>query len=202
MNVILNLVLDDKTAIFCNSENSLEDTFFCDDIKISLKINNKVHLLDEDCLHYTLQVFKDQLLSVLHNSLKLDFSISKDIGYLWNEYLTKESKEQFIYNLRENRPYWIGQDYYLWETVNVTKLTTWLYNNEKGEIILEITPSYPWHFSDPTPEENFIPYEQWIKDYKPFIIRTIPQEVAKRWLAQVEHLIEVFEKKEKNHIQN
>lgn len=202
MNKILNFNLTNQETISFESKYTLETLLCCDEIYVYFNAD-EVFLLNIDCSH-ELITLKDMLISALRNQLLLHNSITKDIGYLSNQEYHGDPNLELIFNAKEGQEFWVGRRYNLWETPgDVTpSLATWLYNNEKGEIILEITPNYPWHFSDPTPEENFIPYEQWIKDYKPFIIRTIPQEVAKRWLAQVEHLIEVFEKKEKNHIQN
>lgn len=61
---------------------------------------------------------------------------------------------------------------------------SWLYNNESGDIIFEITPFYPWH--DPTEANNpdFVSYETWIKDYKPKVRTTVSSKNIYQWIQQ------------------
>lgn len=202
MNKILQLNLTSKELIVFENKLSLNKLHCCDHINIYFKNNNDLFI--GIISSHDLNDFRDMLIKSLNNQLQLHPSIQQDIGYLANEEYDGNSTLKFIYYDLEDKPYWVGIQYTLWQISGSIRpnLTTWLYNNEKGEIILEITPDYPWHFMDPEPEEVFVAYEQWIKDYKPLLICTIAHEVAKRWLAQVEHLIEAFEKKEKNHIHN
>jgi hypothetical protein len=138
-------------------------------------------------------VFYVLLKKAVKNKLKLHKSIIQDIGFLYNE--ESEGKEGFFYTKLENRDYWIGNRSNLWSPVVIYgNLQTWIYNNEAGDIIFEITPVYPYHYCDPEEEPNFIPYEEWMKDYKPFLIRTIPKDVAQRWLEQTKLLLKQIKK--------
>ena len=56
---------------------------------------------------------------------------------------------------------------------------TWLYN-QNNKIYLEITPGYMWHFSDQINKEDFIPYDEWIKNYKPLVIIEIDKVIARQ----------------------
>jgi hypothetical protein len=59
-----------------------------------------------------------------------------------------------------------------------------------------MTPVYPWHFyelDDAQQQKNYIPYEEWIKNYKPLLIRTIPKDVAEQWLNQAQEILKKIE---------
>lgn len=134
---------------------------------------------------------------VLHPSLKSNTPIVKDIGYFFNE--SRQNKPGIVYDEEENgeQGYWVGMKYMLWAEDDVT----WMYNNESGDIIFEITPCFPgkptyWFEKEPFSQEeieNSLWYEQWIKDYKPLLIREIPREVAQKWLDQAHEILETIE---------
>ncbi len=141
-------------------------------------------IADEDAdelLNSLISLIKKAIL----NNLKKNFSNKKSLGYLWNQELHKTTLL-----LNASGQDWQGQRYQLWETPgNVSpKLDTWLYNDNHGNIILEITPTYPWHFSDPEPGETYISYAEFIKNYQPLLIRTIPKETAQKWLNQAKEI--------------
>ena len=84
----------------------------------------------------------------------------------------------------------------MWETRGNAKLvlSSWLYNDADGSIVLEITPSYPWHFKTPNRKEKFITYEQWLQQYKPLAKFIIPNNVASAWKDQIASVLESIEK--------
>jgi len=179
--------LNDHEKIVIKSADSLEDIHFCDDIEIYFISDNQDYRLFFDCFQYTLRSFIADFNDAINNKLSLHSSIKQDLGYLWNEYLSGESKITFI---KDNNS-WVGKRYILWSSPGGLdqRLTTWLYNNENGEIILEITPSYKWHFQDPEPGENYITYQQFIKNYQPLLFRTIDREVAKKWIIEAQEIL-------------
>ena len=70
---------------------------------------------------------------------------------------------------------------------------TWLYN-KNNEIILEITPTYPWHFDKPAKNESFVPYEEFIKNYKALVIAKIDKKQAQEWLDIAYELMQTIRK--------
>lgn len=168
----------------------------CDFIQIYYR-NNEKYLVNNDTFHYSIAGLIDSMTDALNGKLQLPASISKDLGYLWNEYCNGFSSEIFEFRQIETYQRWVGIDYILWETPGSSRpvLATWLYNNKNSEIILEITPDYPWHNIDPEPSEKYYTYEEFKSAYKPILIRTIPIEVAQRWVAQATHLLGVVQNK-------
>lgn len=160
----------------------------CYEVSFVFIKNSTRWVLWHDFINVGLQELKYHLEKTLNNEFKLHESINKDIGFLSNE--ESQGKQGFFYKKVENYNHWIGQNYALWSS----DTQAWLYNNDDGEIILEITPSYPWHYNDPKDNECFVPYEDWIKDYKPLLITKIPKEIAKKWLKQCDVTLQKLQK--------
>lgn len=108
------------------------------------------------------------------HELILDESVSLDIGYLWQEYLQEKFDHHSFVKVagKHGLSKWIGLRYHLWENAR-TKVDSWLFEKD-GSAYLELTPGYRWHFSNPKPGERFISYEEFIKNYKPFLTLEIP----------------------------
>jgi hypothetical protein len=111
---------------------------------------------------------------------------------MWNEYLHDAPDEPQPKFCIEN-DFWIGLRYHwLGSPGGISPvISTWLYNNQHGDIIMEVTPSYRWHFDDPGPGEEYSTYKQFMKAYQPLLLQIIPKEIATIWLQQ----IRVVEKK-------
>jgi hypothetical protein len=77
--------------------------------------------------------------------------------------------------------------YHLWAGKN---LMSWMYNDDEGNIIFEVTPIYPYMYEDAEKEPSYVPYKEWIKDYKPLLIRKISKEVAQKWLKDANTIVE------------
>ena len=110
-----------------------------------------------------------------------------DVGYVWNRKLRGD-----VGLKKDDNNFWVGSKNLLWETRGDFNpvLETWLYNNENSEIVLEITPSYRWHFSDPAPDEEYVSYEEFMRNYQPLLFRIISVKIAKQWIRQIEELLQ------------
>ena len=101
-----------------------------------------------------------------------------DPGFEWNQYyegLMKSTDVIKKYHFAGNsskqiRPYY----------------NSWLYNDEKGNIIFEITPFYSWHNTTKKTNPEKISYKEWIKNYKPAVKTIIPKENLKQWIRQAD----------------
>src|SRR5439155_26455584 len=124
--------------------------------------------------------------------LSVDQSITEDIGYMWNRALHGDS------GLEYHDIFWVGLRNLVWQSPGNIQpnYATWLYNDAAGNIILEITETYFWHHSEPTMGINYISYEEFMQDYKPFIVRTIPRKTAQNWLHQAESVLGILKKNE------
>ena len=79
---------------------------------------------------------------------------------------------------------------YILFNINYTKV--WLYNHN-NKIIMEISPSYPWHYLDPKDDEQFETFEQFMTNYKPIAIHEISKETAQEWLKQAQDYLDIVE---------
>ena len=199
--IFFNLSTTEKIRIEC--EDGIQDVHCCYWGHIFFIQEHHSYLLMHDTIMYCQQCFAGILKKVLANKLKLHSSmqlhgpLNKDIGFCFNE--SRQSKPDLVRKVEENGEGggWIGMKYMVWGS----KVITWIYNDSDGNIIFELTPSFPgeptYKFDDepPTPEEiaNSAWYEEWIKSYKPILIRKIPREVAQQWLEQAEEILKTIE---------
>lgn len=198
---IATFKLPDEEKIIIESPYPINEFACCDEIPILFLYGKDHYVLNTDLLREAMSMFAIFLERALANQLPLHESIKQDIGFLWNEEL--QEKPGLVYEKFNDRNYWVGQSHLLWDTPSTVKpeTTTWLYNDNNGSIVLEITPTYPWHFVKPKKREIKIPYEEWMSGYKPFIVRTIPREVAEQWLKQAQELVIILEDKMKSAVE-
>ncbi len=161
---------------------------------ISFYSGSREYLLNlNDDLESSMQRFSNSITKSLNNSLHLHESMTNDIGYLYNEYLKYElNNSDDERRLNSNLVYedefdsWVGIQYQIW---SCGQWAAWMYNDENGKIIFEITLRYPGFFVE---EDEFIvmpSYEDWIKNYQPTIIRVISKDIAQKWLEQANKIL-------------
>jgi hypothetical protein len=190
----VNFSLSKAEQIIIELEDSLEEVHCCYSAKIAFMQNKKKFFIGNDSVRHNLELLKGLLTKALKNKLKLHKSITTDIGYLDNEYLRllynddPSIKSIFSYEKLGESKRWVGDKYHLW---GYGSRGVWIYNDIDGSIIFEVTPAYAGGFAYP---EKCIPYNKWIKKYKPYLIRIIPQEVAQQWLDQTNAILKQIEK--------
>lgn len=108
------------------------------------------------------------------------------VGEKWNLF-TNELCTNASNNIPIKDPF---SQYWLFSTSN--DLQTWIYTINK-RIIIEISPSYPWHYLDPKDDEPFETFEQFMKNYKPIAIHEISKETAQEWLKQAQDYLDIVE---------
>ena len=154
--------LNTNESIIFELFDDVSKLYPCDEVVVKFYNKNNKYLLGIDCIRERTESLFNLINDALDNKAKLHKSILNDIGYLWNEEM--QDKPGLSYFKIDSIKYWVGLKNLIWATPSNANpiLSTWLYNNASGEIILEITPSYPWHFIDTedTKDENFISYEK------------------------------------------
>ncbi len=178
------LKISPKEFVILKSCTSIEKLFLFDEITIVFIEGEEEYLLCNDFIKESLDRLKLFLKQALKNLKFLDSSLNQDIGYMWNEVL----QDKLPYKVNEEL--WVGLCFSLWEGGDDKKhFATWLYNDPDGNIVMHITENYPWHFRKKGESENYISYNEFIRNYKPILIRIIPHQVARQWLAQCEYLL-------------
>lgn len=188
-NIIFKL--NDIEKIIIEPENPIEELDCCYEAQIIFLQDSKKNILSKDAVHNNMIILSNLLTKALSNKLQLHKSITEDIGYIYNQYsdylCNDKSKVQnnFGYTKLEGRDIWAGNKYNLWNSA----LTSWIYNDADGSIIFELTPMYPENFFYTKKKPQKIPYQEWIKDYRPYLITKIPHNIAQQWLAQANAIL-------------
>lgn len=191
--------MNNYNAIFkIDDSTSLEMNFPCEKNAIQCCMNFQIYLKNEtdNFLLYDYETSSGvdsfaALLKECINSHELNKSIKKDIGYLWNEYLHKKKDDTLEYITIDNINRWVGEHYLLWESSS--KLAAWLYYRD-GSIHLEITPVYKWHFTEPENEDNYISYDEFIKNYRPILTIKVDKDCAEQILKKTLELQSIIDK--------
>ncbi len=184
---IINLPIHENCFFEINiPRHNLQNLYPYDLIKIIFFCNEKEYIVFNDFALFAIQALQCCVKEIMKNKFQLHNSITKDIGYVWNEYLHADitNKSKFI---REDN-FWVGNKHHVWEGPGTA---TWLYQ-KNNKIYLEINSFYPWHFSDPEPGENYISYEEFMQNYEPYAIIELDKETIKQWLEQTEELLAIM----------
>lgn len=147
--------------------------------------------------------FIKRLKKAIGEKLQLHELLTQNLGFMQNQYYQDKTGFIRVPTSDGSSTYWVGFDYEIWEAFNDAKppVSTWLYNDFEGNIILEVAKNYPWHFIilEGEPEDpDFITYDEFMKNYKPIIHRVIPRDVAIECLDQaMKAYRELFSSEEK-----
>ena len=151
-----------------------------DPVTILFYSDKKKYILSEhDHLGPEIETLNWFFKAIINDDLELPKEIVEDLGYLYNEEIYHKSIRPEGINKK-------GIHYYL--MLDGNKNTTWLYT-KNNLIFLQITPSYLWHYSDPEEHEKFIPYDEFIKNYKSCLTVEIKKETMAEWATQSDEII-------------
>ena len=187
--------LNIHTKITIELEDALSTYHPYSNATVILTHNQQDLILCDGSLYENSDRLRELLSDALYNKLPLHKSINQDIGFLYNQYCDFIRNPATLVNSHfeciQSGPidYWVGDYYHLW----AKKYVSWIYNNNDGDIIFEVTPFYPYSYCDPQTEPNFITYDQWIKTYQPYLIATFSKETAQEWLDQTKCIIKTID---------
>ena len=183
-------LLKDAEEIVFPLDDDLDDIDCCYEAPIILKRESEHIVLADIPIYYAMQQVVERLTQALSKKLVISQTINNDIGYVYNQYSFNISQKHLSDSSKtsDKKVPWIGYHYYLWSScLKSFSCATWLYNDTNGSIIFEVTPLYVAR----EPEDiDYISYKEWIKDYKPYLIRKIPKEVAQKWLKDANVIVE------------
>lgn len=186
----LKFMLNSGDKIIIKLKEPLTEVHCCYMTDMMLQHSQQKILLSREPIFFNMEKLAELLQKALDNKLFLHDSIRDDIGYLSNEYF--QGRNGFVINgFSKKSSGWVGDFYYLWEgSKQKIRYVTWLYNDNNGEIIFEVTPAYPYLFCDPDKELNYVSYQEWIKNYKPYLKVVMSKQVGQEWLKQANQIIE------------
>lgn len=194
MEQLLRLYFDEKKqdqsiAIYLKNQELEYITLF-DNIEVFYEGGQYLQITWGSFGYYVRDSLKEMLEKVLQGDLILDESIKKSLGYYQAQDYKKNNRKNLKYVATEaGHRMWVGNYYHLFSSSDSYQQDSWLYNNQDGDIVFEITPSYPWFFTAPREGEIVIKYSEWLKQYRPYVVRKISKEVVQNWITQLDKLV-------------
>lgn len=166
-----------------------------DPIEIIFKDKNIEYIINQhDYLMPKIEDIYYYLQSVIKNKLCLSKSLKGNIGYLRNQ-----DSEQNNISISEKHKKLLKKKLPIYIMWGGNKFETWLYN-QNNKIYLEIIPLYEWAYRDPEEGEKFIPFDEWIENYKPLAVIEIDKATAQQWLEQTKMLMKEIEKSDEKYL--
>jgi hypothetical protein len=189
MNLIENFEITKNTSIEILIPNA-QDKFnyyyeateklnVFDQLTVLLKQNNEATILAEDMVDITITIYNNMLEKALQNQVILPEGI--DLGQIGRSY-----NLDIMYEISD------AIDYSLFSVWSHKNSRTWLYNNN-NKMYLEVSPLYPWLYSDleeAQKEKDFISFDEFMKTYKPIFFGEIPRASAEHWVRQCDKILE------------
>lgn len=179
-NIIFPLNESDKIVIAL--EEPLTVVHCCYQAPLIIYLGEKKYTFPSESIRHMIQCLIHLLEKALQKKLYAHESIT-NLGHAQNEYYQNELSVAY-----ENKE-WVGMHNLLWSGKGAS---AWLYNDKNGAITLEITPVYAYPIND-SDDEHYIPYEQWIKNYKTYARKEIPFAVAQEWLKKAKSILHTIE---------
>ena len=199
--LILKLSEFINIKIVPSDDIDLEQMYFCTDVKVFFQDENLL-LIGEEWAGEIFEQFFSHLKKAINNELQLHESLHQNLGFIYNDFFDNIPDSMMVSSLDNVSKHWVIYDYKMWATTKDLSLrvATWLYNDDKGNIILEVTKTYPWFYAqdEDIEDPDFVYYEDFIKDYKSIIYCIIPRDKAIEWLNEAEEWLSVFLKNEKH----
>lgn len=121
--------------------------------------------------------------NLINDKQKIDKSINFDLGIECNQFFSGRQQDNLFMKY-----YFLGNDhkkirpYY----------NSWMYNDEDGNVIFEITPFYPYLYETKKSHPDFVTYKQFMKSYQPILKTMIPKKNLQQWIKQARELEKIY----------
>jgi hypothetical protein len=165
---------------------SAEGLHVFDEVEVQYIHNGTAILLTKDIVQYVVETFCASLEMSLKNELPLDASlVVGKVGCFFSKkkYMTADEcngqKKDDVFT-----------QYWVWSSPD--NIQTWLYNRD-NKIYFEISPTYPWLFSDPQEDEHYITFDDYIKSYEPVMLIELSKSLVQEWVNQCHKLLDKME---------
>ncbi|MBI2774575.1 hypothetical protein HYX58_01070 [Candidatus Dependentiae bacterium] len=153
-----------------------------DEVNIALYMQNKQIILAEDPLRDGVESLYNQLIRAKQGLISLPKGINiGTLSYHINEstYLSEQVGGKRLIN---------SMNFSVW-SLPAGKAQTYMYTSQ-NKLYLEIGVFYRWHYIERTDADiDYIPYEDFIKNYKPILVDEVTNEMASNWMQQCESLL-------------
>ena len=200
MNVLTNLTINNRDSLQCitsvdGNDINLYNTVFTIWL---LRKNHEMLNIDGFAVGHDLWEFWEDIKEALEQKRKIPKELreSAELGLLWNHHIQK-----IVLAEEADKPLkswsWIGDDllFFANKGAGLNSSITFLYNNEQGEIVLEVCAVYPWFFGEDSSVDQYISYDDWLPEYKTLYREVISYDTAKNW---IKHLQDLYNKMNAN----
>ncbi len=156
---------------------------FCEVEIIYYYLNNEILLFNDILIEgiKTLQTLLNK--AIEYKLVTFDLDERKGMGFLWNEYCNR-------LNFENQDVDDFTSPFHLWSTDSTIGIDSWIYNIDE-RIYLEVSPTYRWHFDEPT-GADCITYEEFIAEYAPINVLEINNRTAQEWIKICEDIFDNF----------
>lgn len=158
-----------------------------DEVEVKYIHSDKKIVLASDIARYAVEKFGTSLEKSLKNELPLDESLTVGkVGYFFSKkkYTTTDQSDG------SEKKHDIFQQHWVWSSP--TNIQTWLYS-ANNKIYLEISPTYPWLFSDPEEGEVYISFDEYKDNYKPIALVELQESRVLSWINDCDVLLQKME---------
>jgi hypothetical protein len=193
MRILSSLDIDQQDCLQVTTEVSNDEIINLYNTYLSFYLKRKQNLL---CLRkvnvgYDLYYIAEHIQHCIDNkrNIPLKMSIKFDLGILWNNHIQKIILAEKAGNPLKTWS-WPGDSLLLLENQGegFDSCITWLYNDEKGQIVMQVNTVYPWFFKKVQPDDLDISYDSWLSNYKILYKTIIPKDIAKKWVKDLNDL--------------
>ena len=200
MNQSLNLKINTIDSLLIATKS--DDYDFIIDLNNAVFVaylqhqNNKIKI-HRFAVGYDLYYFSEHIQKCIEGKINIPIGLDRniDLGLLWNEHWQKISlAEDSGHPLPTWK--WVASDTVFFQNKSDGDFSnnTFLYNDQQGNIILQVSLAYPWFFTDAPSNELNISYYDWLLKYKIVYKSMIPREIAQQWVLQLNELYAQLDK--------
>jgi len=161
-----------------------DDLHIFDEVEVEYIHSGRKIILANDIVRYVVETFSTALEKSLKNELPLERSLSVGkVGYFFSKkkYTIADASDE------SEKKHDIFPQYWVWSSS--TNIQTWLYSVH-NKIYLEISPTYPWLFSDAEQGEVYTSFDEYINNYKPIALVELQKPLIVSWINECHILLQ------------
>ena len=181
----IQIIIDQQNKINTYGYN-VEGLHVFDEVEVQYIHSGKAIILTSDTAQYVVETFCGSLEMSLKNELLLDASlVVGKVGYFFSK-----KKYMIADECNGQKKDDVFSQYWVWSSSK--NIQTWLYNRD-NKIYFEISPIYPWLFSDPQEDEHYITFDEYINNYKPILLVELQKSLVQSWINQCHEALDKME---------
>lgn len=198
MNILLSLTLNQNvclqviTDVEDNSFINLYNTY----MSVHLNYKNELRCLGKKKVGYDLYYIAERIEGCLNLQRYIPSVLGQnvDLGLLWHQHWQKIAIAEDSGNPLPSWK-WPGMELYFLENKGsgFDSCITWLYNDDKGQIVMQVNNIYPWFFEEASSPDLAISYDDWLPQYKILYKTVISKDVAQKWVKDLHGLYSMLE---------